>query len=317
MFKNLKRRSTAMLTLSVILIITCYLLVNYISYRHLLYADYVSKVSTLSKMHAENIDSYFNQLSMSTSLFFNDCKDDYTAAGIRTYSSAQIKDVMLNIAKYRSNSGLSDIVIFNTSGEYASHLGRLNGEALKKCGILKNFKEKKRFICYTPDEKIYINPEGKKCAVPSSFVYGEAVYSAEGSPVFYVFELINMNYLKSILSTDEYFTKETTVYLDFGENAYNLSDGKRVSSSTLDSKNHPPFSEKNTFTTRQYNRNYNVFTVAKTGSSDNSLFINMIKPIAFAIILIVGTLCFLCARLIVKYMMEPLETINIKMKHFK
>ena len=126
------------------------------------------------------------------------------------------------------------------------------------------------------------------------------------------------NVFKKVLSTDEYFTKDTSVYIDFGDTAYDITNLKRVKNESLNIRNNRSKLNKNKiFQTRRYNKKYNISVVTNTRSSDNSLFISIMKPMIVVILLTVGIVCFLCARLIVGFILEPLEGISIKMKHFK
>ena len=318
MFKKLKRNSVIALSCSVTLLIFCYLMVNYISYRNLLYNDYISKVSALSEMHADNIDAFFDQLGMNTSIFLHDHKSREIADGMATNTRAQLSDAISNIAKHWGNTGMDDIMLVNTSGDFISYSGRLNYDALNSMGVLNVVKSRKNSIIYVADKKIALDLSGKPISRPDSFIYSETVYDDEGYPLFYIIELMNMKAFKKVLSTDEYFTKDTSVYIDFGGTAYDLTDAKQVNSETLRAdSSHSKLNKNKIFRTSRYNKKYNIAVVTNTRSSDNSLFINIIKPMIALIILAVGIICFLCARLIVGFILEPLEGISIKMKHFK
>lgn len=318
MFKKLKRNSVIALSCSVTLLIFCYLMVNYISYRNLLYNDYISKVSALSEMHADNIDAFFDQLGMNTSIFLHDHKSREIADTMATNNRAQFSDAIANIVKHWGNTGMDDIMLVNTAGDYVSYSGRLNYDALNTLGILREAKMRKNSIIYTAGKKIAVDFSGKPISKPDSLIYSETVYDDEGYPLFYIIELMNMNVFKKVLSTDEYFTKDTSVYIDFGDTAYDITNLKRVRNESLNIRNNRSKINKNKiFQTRRYNRKYNISVVTNTRSSDNSLFISIMKPMIVVILLTVGIVCFLCARLIVGFILEPLEGISIKMKHFK
>ena len=66
-----------------------------------------------------------------------------------------------------------------------------------------------------------------------------------------------------------------------------------------------------------YNELYDISIITNTLSNDSSFFINMIIPIMVIFAAILGLICFLCAKGIVGQIINPLENISIKMKHFK
>ena len=74
---------------------------------------------------------------------------------------------------------------------------------------------------------------------------------------------------------------------------------------------------KNCIRTEAYNKTYDITVISNTLSNDSSFFINMIIPLMIVFAVIVGIICFLCAQVIVGQIIDPLEKISIKMKHFK
>lgn len=69
MFSKLKKQSVMILTLTVISLIFFQIIINYFSYKKILYKDFKSKATIFSELYAENINTYLKQFDRSLSIF--------------------------------------------------------------------------------------------------------------------------------------------------------------------------------------------------------------------------------------------------------
>ena len=314
MFKKLKKQSVITLSLTVILLVFFQIIVNYISYRKILYDDYTSKAAIFSGLHAENINTYLEQFDQNISIFLNDYDTKIFDGTVPLKKSDYLKDALENMVKYKFDINLRDIIIFSNSGDYISYNNFFETEAVKDCKILETLKSKEKVLYYNP-EKIYVKTDSSLPNNKYHFMYGKTFYDKEEKPLFYVISLLSTNVFSTALDTNEYFTKNTSIYISFGEQIFPVKESKET---MLKNPAVPPKNNSGKcFYKNNYNDVYNISIITNTLSNDSSFFINIIIPIMFIFAIIVGIICLLCAKGIVSQIINPLENISIKMKHFK
>ena len=314
MFKKLKKQSVITLSLTVILLVVFQITANYFSYRKILYDDYTSKAAIFSDLHAKNINTYFEQFDQNISIFLTNYNPAIFDGSVPLKKSNYLKDALENMVKYKLDINLRDIIIFSTSGDYISYNNYFEPDIVKECGILDSLKSKDTAIYYNP-KKTYVKQDSSLQNIKYHFMYGKTFHDEKREPLFYVISLLSTNVFTNILDTNEYFTKNTSIYIIFGDQVFPIKESKET---MLENPLSPPKSNSGKcFYKNNYNELYDISIITNTLSNDSSFFINMIIPIMVIFAAIVGLICFLCAKGIVGQIINPLENISIKMKHFK
>ena len=314
MFKKLKKQSVITLSLTVILLIVFQIAANYFSYRKILYDDYTSKAAIFSDLHAKNISTYFEQFDQNISIFLNNYDAKNFDGTVSLEKSEYLKDALENMVKYKLDINLRDIIIFSNSGDYISYNNLFNPDVVKECGILNSLKSTDTVFYYNP-QKAYAQENSSVHNTKYHFMYGKTFYDENSEPLFYVISLLSTNMFTNVLDTNEYFTKNTSIYIIFGDQVFPIKESKET---MLKNPLSPPKSNSGKcFYKNNRNEAYGISIITNTLSNDSSFFINMIIPIMVIFAAIVGLICFLCAKGIVGQIINPLENISIKMKHFK
>lgn len=315
-FSKLKKQSVMILTFTVISLIFFQIIINYFSYKKILYKDFKSKATIFSELYAENINTYLKQFDRSLSIFLSGCNPDDFDKSIPLKENIFVSELLTNMAKYKFDANIQDIIIISDSGEYISYNNFFDFDALMKLHVTDILQKKDTALYYNPDASYYTAQRAAEYSNKHQFLYGKTFKDKNGAPLFYVMLSLNTNVFESIVNIDKYFTKGTSVYLVFDKYVFTVNESKetKLNAAAINPKG---AARKNCIRTEAYNKTYDITVISNTLSNDSSFFINMIIPLMIGFAVIVGIICFLCAQVIVGQIIDPLEKISIKMKHFK
>lgn len=316
MFAKLKKQSVLILTITVISLIFFQIIINYFSYKKILYKDFKSKAKIFSELYAENINTYFKQFDRSLSIFLSGCNPDDFNKNIPFKENIFVSELLTNMAKYKFDTNIQDIAIISSTGEYISYNNFFDFGSLMKMHVTDILKEKGTALYYNPEASYYIPQKAAEYSNKHQFLYGKTFKDRNGEPLFYVILSLNTGVFESIVNIDKYFTKGTSVYIVFDKYVFTVNESKETKLNASAIKPNGA-ARKNCIRTDAYNRTYDITVISNTLSNDSSFFINMIIPLMIGFAVIVGVICFLCAQIIVGQIINPLEKISIKMKHFK
>ncbi len=315
MFDKLKRQSIIILVFTIMLTLLCLLTINYSSYRHILYNDFVSKATVFSEQHSKNIDTYFRQLDQNLSIFIS--HNEQIADGSVSFTdNTAIRTAADNLTKYKNNLDIYDVLFISPDGDQITGYNYFNHDAIKQTGIIDLIKTGGTCLYFNPDIPYCTDRNRMGRSPEDMLLYGTTVKDQSGNTLFYAIEAISARALINAINHDKYFTKNTSVYLA-GENfVYPIveSSSSAIKSPIFSQKNEV-ITKQNQLTTNTYNGTYNFSVITRTPANDNSLFSSILTPALILLYLFIGIACIFLAKTIIGYITEPLETIYIKMKH--
>ena len=315
MFEKLKKQSIRIIVLTIMLTLLCLLAINFSSYRHILYNDFVSKATVFSEQHSKNIDTYFRQIEQNLTIFTSHNGQVFDKT-VSFNENAAIKSAAEDIARYKSNLDIYDVLFMSPNGDHIAGHNYFDVDEVRRTGIIDKIQTNGVYLYFNPKIPYCTTRDRNGPSEEEMLLYGTAIKNDSGDTVFYAIAAINAGGLMNALNHDKYFTKNTSVYLTCEDFIYPISEDNhaKIKKPAFSDKN-TVSGEKNMLTTNTYNPTYNFSVITNTPANDSSLFANILMPVLIAIYIVIGIACIILAKTIIGYIIEPLESIYIKMKH--